>query len=59
MATVLVERLANPAPRDVRVLDQLDRYRALQPRWQDWKAVRAVCLGLASEMVERASVAGT
>jgi hypothetical protein len=57
VATVLVERLANPAPRDVRVLDQLDRYKALQPRWQNWKAVRAVCLRLASEMVERASAA--
>lgn len=51
VATVLVERLANPAPRDTRVLHQLDRYKALQPRWRDWAAVRAVCLDLARLMV--------
>ena len=52
VATMLVERLANPAPRDTRVLDQLDRYKALRPRWRDWSAVRAVCLSLARRMVD-------
>lgn len=54
VATVLVERLANPVPRDTRVLDQLDRYKALQPRWRDWSAVQAVCLSLARQMVDNA-----
>lgn len=54
VATVLVERLANPVPRDSRVLDQLDRYKALKPRWRDWSAVRAVCLNLARQMVDAA-----
>jgi len=57
VATVLAERLANPAPRDVRVLGQLDRYKALRPRWREWGAVRAVCLNLAAEMVDRAGSA--
>ena len=57
VATVLAERLANPVPRDVRVLDQLDRYKALQPRWREWKAVRAACLNLAAEMVTRSGLA--
>jgi len=56
VATVLAERLANPVPRDVRVLDQLDRYKGLQTRWREWKTVRAACLNLAAEMVTRFGV---
>lgn len=58
VATALAERLAHPSPRDVRVLDQLDRYKALEPRWRAWTTVRTVCLGLSAQMVGRAGLAG-
>jgi hypothetical protein len=54
VATALVERLAHPTPRDVRVLEQLPRYKALRRRWHDWEEVRAVCTSLAADLVELA-----
>jgi hypothetical protein len=52
VVTVLVQRLAEPNPRDSRVTQQLDRYKGLLPRWQDWGAVIAMCNTLALEILE-------
>jgi hypothetical protein len=49
--TALVERLAAPSPRDVRVTGQLDRYRGLDPRWHDWTAVVSACAALADALL--------
>lgn len=49
--TALVQRLAEPAPRDVRVTKQLQSYRGLAPRWQDWAAVVEVCQQVADALL--------
>ncbi len=49
--TALVERLSAPAPRDVRVTRELDRYRRLTPRWHDWSSVVGVCAALADALL--------
>ena len=45
--TSLALSLAAPSPRDVDVIDELPRYRALDPRWHDWSDVVAACHALA------------
>ena len=45
--TSLALALAAPSPRDVDVIDELPRYRALDPRWHDWSDVVAACHDLA------------
>lgn len=52
VATALVERLADPQPRDTRTLDQLPRYKGLVQRWHDWATVEEACRSLADAMVE-------
>lgn len=47
VVTQLVRQLADPRPRDAEVTAQLATYRALDRRWQDWRAVRAVLADLA------------
>ena len=39
-------QLANPLPYDLEELD-LAEYKNLDPRWQDWQAVKAACLDVA------------
>ncbi|MFI4978238.1 MAG: hypothetical protein ACHQC8_06145 [Solirubrobacterales bacterium] len=51
VATQLVRQLSDPRPRDAEVTRQLDRYKALQERWQDWSEVRAVLGDVAEAMV--------
>lgn len=51
--TVLVQRLSEPDPRDVRVTRQLASYKGLVSRWQDWGAVVEACQALADAVVER------
>jgi hypothetical protein len=51
VATQLVRQLADPRPRDAEVTTQLDSYKALDPRWHDWSAVKAVLGDLAERMV--------
>lgn len=51
VVTALVQRLAEPNPRDSKVTRQLDRYKGLLPRWQDWAAVTALCNTLAREIL--------
>lgn len=50
VATQLVRQLADPRPRDAEVTKQLASYKALEPRWQEWSAVRAVLADLAERM---------
>lgn len=45
--TALVARLAEPAPRDPEVVDELPRYKGLDPRWHRWSDVVEVCQELA------------
>jgi hypothetical protein len=45
-----VRQLADPRPRDAQVTEQLATYKALDPRWQDWSAVRGVLADLAQRL---------
>ncbi|HUN78778.1 MAG TPA: hypothetical protein VMU32_07665 [Solirubrobacteraceae bacterium] len=51
VATQLVRQLADPKPRDADVTSQLDTYKALDPRWHDWAAVKAVLADLAERVL--------
>jgi hypothetical protein len=50
VATQLVKQLADPRPRDAEVTTQLSSYKALDPGWHDWSAVKAVLADLAERM---------
>jgi hypothetical protein len=50
VATQLVRQLADPRPRDAEVTKQLASYKALDPRWHDWSAVKVVLGDLAERM---------
>jgi hypothetical protein len=52
VATQLARQLADPRPADARALQQLHRYKGLDPRWADWTRVTEVCRSLAVEMVQ-------
>lgn len=45
--TALVAHLAEPQPADPAVIDELSRYKGLDPRWHNWADVVAVCEELA------------
>ena len=45
--TSLVVALADPSPRDTDVIDELPRYKALDPRWHRWSDVVDACQTLA------------
>lgn len=49
--TALVQRLADPAPRDPRVTTELSAYKGLDPRWHDWASVRDACHVLADGLL--------
>src|ERR1700686_4879246 len=51
VATQLVRQLADPRPRDAEVTAQLARYKALDPRWQEWSTVKALLADLAKKIV--------
>jgi hypothetical protein len=51
VATQLARQLADPRPRDAEVTTQLASYKALDPRWHEWSAVKAVLADLAERMV--------
>ena len=51
VATQLARQLADPRPRDAEVTAQLASYRALEPRWHEWAAVKTVLADLAQRMV--------
>jgi hypothetical protein len=51
VATQLARQLADPRPADARTVEQLGRYKGLDPRWTDWGNVVDVCRRVAVEMV--------
>lgn len=51
--TALVQRLAEPAPRDERVTRQLAAYKGLEQRWHEWSVVVSACHQLADELLAR------
>ena len=51
VSTQLARQLADPRPRDAEVTEQLARYKALDPRWQDWSTVKEVLSEVADRMV--------
>jgi hypothetical protein len=51
VASQVARQLAEPRPADARTTLELDRYKRLDPRWHDWKAVVAVCTAVAESMV--------
>ena len=50
VATQLARQLADPRPRDPEVTEELGSYRALAPRWQDWRAVNHALAAVAEAM---------
>jgi hypothetical protein len=51
VASQLIKQLADPRPRDSQVTAQLASYKALAPRWHDWKNVTAVLADVAERML--------
>ncbi|MFN2322381.1 MAG: hypothetical protein ABR510_05420 [Trueperaceae bacterium] len=51
VASQVARQLAEPRPADARTTRELPRYKRLDPRWHDWKAVGAVCAAVAEAMV--------
>ncbi len=51
LVTQLVRQLAEPRPRDPEVTTQLSSYKALDARWQDWPAVKALLADLAQRVL--------
>lgn len=47
----VARQLADPRPADESTTRDLGRYKNLAPRWQDWRAVVAVCRELAGAML--------
>lgn len=47
VSTEVALALAAPKPKDAAVIAELDRYKALEPRWHDWSEVVAVCQQIA------------
>lgn len=48
--TALVLALSDPRPRDIDVVEELPRYRNLDPRWHDWNDVTHACHDLALQL---------
>lgn len=51
--TIVVQRLSDPTPRDVRVTQELAAYKELVPRWQDWSEVVTASRALADGILEK------
>ncbi|GAA2173203.1 hypothetical protein GCM10009784_06620 [Arthrobacter parietis] len=49
----VVRQLSAPSPKDSRTTKQLDSYKGLVSRWQDWGATVETCQTLAEQMVLR------
>jgi hypothetical protein len=56
--TGLVQRLADPDPRDRHVTAQLHRYKALDERWHDWSTVVGACQALADGLLRTVELRG-
>lgn len=53
LATRVTLQLAEPDPKDSRVVQELSGYKGLAPHWQDWDNVRRACMDVAAQMIER------
>ena len=51
VASQVARQLAEPRPADARTTRELARYKRLDPRWHDWKAVVDACGAVAERMV--------
>ena len=51
MLTALVQRLAEPSPRDEPGTRQLPSYKGLDERWHDWGAITDACGELAVRLL--------
>lgn len=51
VASQVARQLAEPRPKDARTTRELRRYKQLDPRWHDWRAVMAACAAIAERMV--------
>ena len=51
--TALVQRLAEPNPRDTRTITQLTSYKNLDSRWHQWGEVTRACGDLADQILVR------
>ncbi len=51
VVTQLVRQLADPRPRDAEVTTQLASYKALDQRWHEWSAVKAMLAELSERLV--------
>ncbi len=51
MLTTVVVKLTHPEPYDLTDVD-LSEYKGITPPWDDWRAVRAQCLSLATALME-------
>lgn len=52
VVSALVVRLAHPTPRDRSALADLQHYKGLVARWQDWSEVTRVCADLAQRLLQ-------
>jgi len=52
VASAVAIKLAAPTPRDARTIKELDRYKGLARRWQDWSEVTRRCADLAQHMLD-------
>lgn len=50
--TAVTLRLAEPTPKDPRVITQLRTYKELDERWHDWASVTSVCAEVADRLLE-------
>jgi len=55
VATQVARQLAEPAPRDARVISELNRYKKLDLRWTDWQEVISVLGEVAAAMATGAA----
>lgn len=58
VSTMLVVRLSQPQPKDVRTTTQLAAYKKLDPRWHEWSTVVDACVDLADRLVALAGDGG-
>lgn len=51
VASQVYRQLSDPRPKDAKTTTELSRYKNLEPRWQQWSAVRHVCQDVADAML--------
>ena len=54
IASELLNKLANPRPKDSRATTKLKDYKNLSEEFQDWEFVKNICTNIAKEMIKNA-----